>query len=153
MIKRKPTIRRERFLAQMLEYLTGSRTTLMRDIAAQLRTERDSSRDDCMDSCELASDENEREISTMLSERDGLKIAQIDDALRRIALLRYGVCETCGLDITEKRLNAMPFAELCCDCQEERERRTKTRHRNQEKDYESYDFVPSQGQEKIGPHG
>ncbi|MGO9605950.1 MAG: TraR/DksA family transcriptional regulator [Candidatus Binataceae bacterium] len=134
----------------MLEYLTGLRTTLLRDIAAQLRTGRESSRDDCMDSCDLASDENEREISTMLSERDRLKIAQIDDALRRIALLRYGVCETCGLDITGKRLNAMPFAERCCDCQEERERETKTRHRNEEHDYESHDFVRIQGQEQNG---
>jgi DnaK suppressor protein len=83
-----------------------------------------------MDSCDLASDESEREISTMLLEREGLKIAQVDSALRRIALLSYGICETCGLDIAKLRLSAMPFTGLCCDCQEEWERRAKAPRRN-----------------------
>ena len=73
MIKRKKAMRREQFLAKMHEYLTGTKTRLIREIATQLRTERDASRDDCMDSCDLASEENERELSTMLSERERLE--------------------------------------------------------------------------------
>jgi DnaK suppressor protein len=148
MIKRKKAMRREQFLAKTHEYLTGTKTRLIREIATQLRTERDASRDDCMDSCDLASEENERELSTMLSERERLKVGQIDDALRRIASLKYGLCEMCGLEVTEERLNAMPFTRLCCDCQQEREHEAKTRRRYEEHDYEGYKFGSIHAQEE-----
>jgi DnaK suppressor protein len=148
MIKRKKAMRREQFLAKMHEYLTGTKTRLIREIATQLRTERDASRDDCMDSCDLASEENERELSTMLSERERLKVGQIDDALRRIASLKYGLCEMCGLEVTEERLNAMPFTRLCCDCQQEREHEAKTRRRYEEHDYEGYKLGSIDAQEE-----
>ena len=148
MIKRKKAMRREQFLAKMHEYLTGTKTRLIREIATQLRTERDASRDDCMDSCDLASEENERELSTMLSERERLKVGQIDDALRRIASLKYGLCEMCGLEVTEERLNAMPFTRLCCDCQQEREHEAKTRRRYEEHDYEGYKLGSIHAQEQ-----
>jgi DnaK suppressor protein len=148
MIKRKKAMRREQFLAKMNKYLTGTKTRLIREIATQLRTERDASRDDCMDSCDLASEENERELSTMLSERERLKVGQIDDALRRIASLKYGLCEMCGLEVTEERLNAMPFTRLCCDCQQEREHEAKTRRRYEEHDYEGYKLGSIHAQEE-----
>jgi DnaK suppressor protein len=148
MIKRKKAMRREQFLAKMHEYLTGTKTRLIREIATQLRTERDASRDDCMDSCDLASEENERELSTMLSERERLKVGQIDDAIRRIASLKYGLCEMCGLEVTEERLNAMPFTRLCCDCQQEREHEAKTRRRYEEHDYEGYKLGSIHAQEE-----
>ena len=148
MIKRKKAMRREQFLAKMHKYLTGTKTRLIREIATQLRTERDASRDDCMDSCDLASEENERELSTMLSERERLKVGQIDDALRRIASLKYGLCEMCGLEVTEERLNAMPFNRLCCDCQQEREHEAKTRRRYEEHDYEGYKLGSIHAQEE-----
>ena len=44
----------------------------------------------------------------------------------------------CGLEVTEERLNAMPFTRLCCDCQQEREHEAKTRRRYEEHDYEGY---------------
>jgi len=101
-----------------------------------------------MDSCDLASEENERELSTMLSERERLKVGQIDDALRRIASLKYGLCEMCGLEVAEERLNAMPFTRLCCDCQQEREHEAKTRRRYEEHDYEGYKLGSNHAQEE-----
>jgi RNA polymerase-binding transcription factor DksA len=80
-----------------------------------------------MDSSVLASEEYEREMSSKLSTREQFKIGQIDDVLKRIAKLAFGVCETCGLEITEARLNAMPFTRLCCDCQQDYERKAKAR--------------------------
>ena len=34
----------------------------------------------------------------------------------------YGICESCGLEIAEQRLEAMPFTRLCRDCQQDQER-------------------------------
>ena len=91
---------RDQFLMKARTSLTEMKTKLMREIATQLRNEREGTRDECLDSSDLASVESDREVSSMLSERDRLKVGQIDDALRRIASLRYGLCETCGLEIT-----------------------------------------------------
>ena len=135
MIKRKAVMNRDQFLAKMHEYLTDSKATLLREIKAQLQTERDASRDDCMDSADLAAEQSEREIGTMLSERERFRVGQIDDAIERLVSQKYGLCERCGFEITEERLNAMPFARLCCNCQQEREREAKTRHRYDEQPY------------------
>jgi DnaK suppressor protein len=133
MIKRKTAMNRDQFLAKMREYLTDSKTKLLREMTAQLQTGRDARRDDGMDSGDLAFEENEREVSIMLSERERLRIGRIDDAIGRIASGKYGLCEMCGFDVTEERLNAMPFARLCCDCQQEQEQDAKTRHRYEER--------------------
>ncbi|MEW5743926.1 MAG: TraR/DksA family transcriptional regulator [Nitrospirota bacterium] len=58
-------------------------------------------------------------ISTMKVRNRMLR--QIDNSLQRLKEDRYGICEECGEDIDEKRLNVMPFALLCIDCQENRE--------------------------------
>jgi len=148
MISKKKATKRDQFMAKMHSYLAETRTRLIQEIAAQLRSERDISRDDCMDSCDLASEENEREMSTMLSERERLKVGQIDEALRRIASLKYGLCEMCGLEVTAERLDAMPFTRLCCDCQQDREREVKTRRRYEEEDYEGYKLGSIHSQEE-----
>jgi len=73
----------------------------------------------------------------MLSDRERFKIAQIDGAIARIASRRYGLCETCELEITQERLNAMPFTWLCCDCRQEQEDKAKTRRRYVQSDDQS----------------
>jgi DnaK suppressor protein len=130
MIKKMKATRRGQFLAKMREHLIGMKIRLVQEINSEARSEREGNRDDCMDSSDLASEEYEREMSSKLSAREQFKIGQIDDVLQRIAKLGYGVCETCGLEITEARLNAMPFTRLCCDCQQDHEREAKGRGRH-----------------------
>lgn len=48
-------------------------------------------------------------------------LIKIDAALRKLVEGTYGVCEDCGDDISEQRLNIMPFAIYCRDCQERKE--------------------------------
>ena len=43
---------------------------------------------------------------------------EIDDALGRIDKGDYGICELCGKDIKEERLEALPYARLCIECEE-----------------------------------
>ena len=42
----------------------------------------------------------------------------IEEALLRIDEGAYGTCEDCGEEISVKRLNAVPFALRCVECQE-----------------------------------
>ena len=37
-------------------------------------------------------------------------------ALEKLGTDRYGVCENCGQEIAEARLEARPEARLCIDC-------------------------------------
>ena len=119
----------------MHDYRTDSKTKLLREMTAQLQTGRNASRDDGMDSGDLAFEENAPGLSLMLSERERLRIGRIDDAIGRIASRKYGLCEMYGFDVTEERLNAMPFARLCCDCHQQQEHEAKTRHRYEEQPY------------------
>jgi DnaK suppressor protein len=45
----------------------------------------------------------------------------IDESLRKIKEGTYGICEECGEEISEKRLQVMPTANLCITCQENKE--------------------------------
>lgn len=49
-------------------------------------------------------------------------LQDIDECLRKIQEGTYGMCEECGEEISQKRLNVIPTATLCIDCKENRER-------------------------------
>ncbi|GMA59192.1 hypothetical protein GCM10025858_36950 [Alicyclobacillus sacchari] len=66
--------------------------------------------------------------------REEAYLEDIDEALKRIDAGTYGVCAECGREITSERLEAMPTARYCIDCQEDAERRKKRRHRPVEED-------------------
>ncbi len=51
------------------------------------------------------------------------ELRDIDAALRRIALLTYGTCVSCGEPIEPRRLEAYPTAKRCFACQTSREHR------------------------------
>lgn len=51
-------------------------------------------------------------------------LREIHDAIRRIEDGRYGKCVQCGKDIGEERLEALPYARLCIDCEEEKDVQT-----------------------------
>jgi DnaK suppressor protein len=96
-----------------------------------------------MDAYDLASEERDREINFILSDRERVKLKQIDDALERLDDGAYGVCESCGLEIAEERLIAMPFTRLCRDCQQDEEREAKSQARRLDDEPNAYRKVGS----------
>lgn len=44
------------------------------------------------------------------------EIRMINAALERIADGSYGICARCGEDITEERLNVLPYTPICKTC-------------------------------------
>jgi DnaK suppressor protein len=44
-------------------------------------------------------------------------LRDVEAALRKIEDGSFGACERCGEPIAEKRLDALPFARYCIDCQ------------------------------------
>ncbi len=129
MPKKAAAANRKKFLAKMRESLLEMKAKLLTEIDTELKAEREGNKDEGLDTYDLASEERDREINFILSDRERVKIKQIDDALERIEDASYGVCESCGLEIAEERLNAMPFTRLCRDCQQEQEREAKSQRR------------------------
>jgi DnaK suppressor protein len=54
------------------------------------------------------------------SQRRGM-VRRIEAALTRIEEGTFGVCIECGEDIATRRLEALPWSDLCIHCQEQRE--------------------------------
>ena len=72
-----------------------------------------------------ASQESEFSIELRTRDRERRLIKKIDDSLNEIDSGDYGFCETCGIDIGIRRLEARPTAVLCIECKTLDEKREK----------------------------
>jgi DnaK suppressor protein len=79
-----------------------------------LKTLREQTGGDVVDE---ALDAAQDEISSQLAEVESRELAQIESALDRIREGTYGVCEICEVKIPLARLNALPYATTCINCQ------------------------------------
>ena len=66
--------------------------------------------------------------------RDERALADVEDALSRIRQGTYGQCEFCGRPIPPDRLEAIPTARRCVDCEREVEARQASARRPVEED-------------------
>src|SRR5438067_1411630 len=64
----------------------------------------------------------ERELAIRNLDRESGLLRNVRAALRRIDDQSYGVCLHCEEDISPKRLNAVPWAPFCIQCQEQADR-------------------------------
>ncbi|MCB5224518.1 MAG: TraR/DksA C4-type zinc finger protein [Candidatus Cloacimonadaceae bacterium] len=62
------------------------------------------------------SDTNLMEQNVMMLEHEREKIRLLNDALRKIYEGKFGICELCGENISESRLEVIPYAKYCIDC-------------------------------------
>jgi RNA polymerase-binding protein DksA len=72
-------------------------------------------------------DAYEREKTWALVQRLNRKLESVDHALRMAQNGTYGICETCGDRITPARLEILPEATLCLECQRQVERQYRRR--------------------------
>ena len=72
---------------------------------------------------DTATETYDRELDYTLEENAEHVLSEIDAALQRIEDGTYGTCTHCDGRIPEERLEALPWATLCIDCQREQERR------------------------------
>ncbi len=63
-----------------------------------------------------------REIDYTLEENSEHVLSGINEALDRIESGTFGSCVRCGKQIAEERLEALPYATRCIDCQRLAER-------------------------------
>jgi len=68
------------------------------------------------DPTDRASLESDRNFMLRIRDRESKLIKKIKKALLRIENGTFGVCESCGEDISMKRLKARPVTTQCIDC-------------------------------------
>jgi DnaK suppressor protein len=111
--------------AALKEILLAKREALIQEIKHQLGqsvTEEQQRRlEAAMDSGDQALVDLDREMGISLQEMRNRERQLIDDALYSLDEGTYGVCAECGGEISEKRLEALPFARLCVACKSKRE--------------------------------
>jgi DnaK suppressor protein len=74
------------------------------------------------DPVDLTQQAAEREMAVHNLDRDSALMRRIRSAIERVNDGSYGVCLECEEDIAPKRLKAIPWAELCIQCQETADR-------------------------------
>ena len=78
-----------------------------------------------MHQADAGSDSYDRDFALSLLSQEQDVLYEIDEALKRIDLGTYGVCEMSGKVIKRERLEARPFARYTVECQAEVERQKK----------------------------
>ncbi|MDD5168820.1 MAG: TraR/DksA C4-type zinc finger protein [Syntrophales bacterium] len=68
-----------------------------------------------------------RSVDLIMRSRERELIREIEEALTRIDRGEFGICQTCGRPISEKRLWAKPTSLLCIECKEKEEGRQRSR--------------------------
>jgi RNA polymerase-binding transcription factor DksA len=78
-----------------------------------------------MHQADAGSDAYDRDFALSLLSQEQDALYEIDQALKRIELGTYGVCEMSGKQIPRARLEAIPFARFTVECQSQLEKQNK----------------------------
>ena len=78
--------------------------------------------DGIQDLADKAASAYSKELSFSLSDVERNMLMLIDEAFNRMNAGTYAICTNCGVEIGEKRLQAVPWTPFCIDCQELQEK-------------------------------
>ena len=116
------------FLKKQKEKLLQLRDTMLDSMMGvakdNLRTRAEGSEASAfgMHQADAGSDAYDRDFALSLLSQEQDALYEIDEALKRIDLGAYGVCEMSGKPIAHARLEALPFARFTVECQSQIEK-------------------------------
>jgi len=112
-------------LAQFRKRLVEKQRQLTEEVGRTALYGKDQEDDSIKDLGDQANTAYTREFFFELGNGDRRLLRDVVAALQKVDDGSFGNCERCGEAISEKRLDALPFARYCIDCQrlaEEEER-------------------------------
>ena len=104
-----------RQLAHFRKMLEEMKRDLSQDIDRTVHTMQDEATI-FADPNDRASQESDMSLELRNRDRERKLIKKIDESIARIEDGEYGYCDSCGVEIGLKRLEARPTATLCIDC-------------------------------------
>ena len=102
-------------LAHLRAMLSAWRTDLMEEVDRTVNHMQDEAAN-FPDPADRATQEEEFSIELRTRDRERKLIRKIDSTIERLDQDDYGYCETCGIEIGLRRLEARPTATQCVDC-------------------------------------
>src|SRR5512143_970141 len=105
--------------------LIKQREDLLSEAESTLTSKISSEKESFPDPTDQAVAELDNNFVLRLRGREQKLLKKIDEAIARIDEGSYGVCESCGGQISIKRLEARPVTTLCIDCKTEQEENEK----------------------------
>jgi DnaK suppressor protein len=102
-------------LEHFRKILTTLKEELSRDIDRTVHTMQDEATI-FADPNDRASQESDMALELRNRDRERKLIKKIEETIAKIDAGDYGYCESCGVEIGLKRLEARPTATLCIDC-------------------------------------
>jgi len=124
--KKKP--RKPAFDAEFLKSIRDELADERRLLVAMMQSEKDQLAHKEMglaDPSDMASGGMESDLSLGLMANEAARLEKIDEAIKRIDEDSYGICVECEKPIPKKRLEFLPFALRCLECEGNRERRAR----------------------------
>lgn len=100
------------------ERLQNQRAEILNMYKQDVRAGQESADDGTEDIVDRANNAYNRELMFSLSDTERQTLLQIENALKRMEDGGYGKCANCGQQINLLRLEAVPWARFCIDCQE-----------------------------------
>lgn len=98
--------------------LLDRKNSLTAELAKARHAEEETTEEATQDIADKAVSSYTREFLYSLTDAERNTLLQIDQALSRIDEGAFGFCQNCNAPMSEKRLNAVPWAPHCVDCQE-----------------------------------
>lgn len=114
------------FVEKMKEKLIEQKNTILGSLAAQNEDyKKIFEGGESGDEVDVASDVVDGRLLESLGAQDSNRLQMINNALDRIKQGTYGRCLVCKEEIPEERLEAIPYAFMCINCQSRNERQNR----------------------------
>jgi DnaK suppressor protein len=102
--------------AQVKEELLKQRQELLQEVSNSYEICREIGQDGVSDIGDMSSVAYSRDVLFNLSETQRRSIRDIDVALEQIEKGEYGICMSCGEEISPRRMEVRPFSRYCIEC-------------------------------------
>ncbi|MCH2125058.1 MAG: TraR/DksA family transcriptional regulator [Pirellulaceae bacterium] len=109
-------------ILQLRNVLIRRRDALRKALAGDLSSLKELREQTSGDVLDAALDSAQDEISSQLAEVESRELSNIENALEQMRDGNYGICQGCEKPIPLARLQALPYAVSCIECQREMER-------------------------------
>jgi DnaK suppressor protein len=119
--KKEQAARKEAVL-QLKAILVRRRDALRQALAGDLSLLKELRQQASGDVLDAALDSAQDELSSQLAEVESRELSNIEVALEKMRAGDYGQCEDCSEAIPLARLQALPYATMCIQCQREAEK-------------------------------
>lgn len=113
---------RKEAMSKMREVLIARRDALRKALTGDLSMLKELREQSSGDVVDVALDSAQDELNSQLAEVESRELSNVEAALEKMREGSYGRCEGCNENIPLVRLQALPYATLCIQCQTELEK-------------------------------